>query len=97
MKYRTLETAPENKKISVVWGEKSQNPEYGVALRLSRQWYIYGQSNPHANGRTCATPDGWLPSDSREWSADENAQSLEAYFAKSGSGHHPSTVKLGML
>jgi len=71
MEYREIETAPENKKVSVVWGEKSPRPEYGLALRLTNQWYIYGQSNPHANGRPCAVPDGWLPENRDEWTRAE--------------------------
>ena len=71
MEYREIETAPEDKKVSVVWGEQSERPEYGPALRLGSQWYIYGQSNPHANGRHCAVPDGWLPEDRNEWTKAE--------------------------
>jgi hypothetical protein len=71
MEYREIETAPEDKKLSVVWGGKSSRPEYGLALRLSNQWFIYGESNPHANGRHCATPDGWLPRDRFEWTKAE--------------------------
>lgn len=71
MEYRGIETAPENTIISIVWGEQSQRPEYGTALRLSNQWYIHGQSNPHADGRPCAVPDGWLPKDTNEWTNAE--------------------------
>jgi len=71
MEYREIKDAPEDKKLSVVWGEKSSSSEYGLALRLGNQWYIYGQSNPHANGRTCATPDGWLPEDTSKWTKAE--------------------------
>jgi hypothetical protein len=71
MEYREINTAPENKKISAVWGEKSTRPEYGEALRLGSHWFIYGQSNPHANGRPCATPDGWLPINIDEWTKAE--------------------------
>ena len=71
MEYREIETAPEDVKVGVVWGEQSERPEYGVALRLGGQWYIYGQSNPHANGRPSAEPDGWLPKDRNEWTKAE--------------------------
>ncbi len=71
MEYREIETAPEDKKLNVVWGERSPKPEYGTALRLYNKWYIYGQSNPHANGRPCAVPDGWLPKDRSEWTKAE--------------------------
>lgn len=71
MEYREIATAPEDKKVRAVWGEDSQRQEYGTALRLMRQWYIYGQSNPHANGRPCAVPDGWLPQDWAEWTKAE--------------------------
>ena len=30
MEYREIETAPENKKVSVVWGEQRDRPEYGL-------------------------------------------------------------------
>jgi len=71
MEYREIETAPQDKKLSVVWGEKSSRPEYGIALRLNSRWYIHGKSNPHANGRPCAVPDGWLPQDRSEWTKAE--------------------------
>ena len=71
MIYREIETAPEDKQVKVVWGEKSPRPEYGVALRFGKEWYIYGQSNPHANGRQCAVPDGWLPEKRDEWTQAE--------------------------
>ncbi|GEM_PF-4104966 len=71
MEYREIETTPEDKRLSVVWGEKGPRPGYGIALRLSSQWYLYGQSNPHANGRPCASPDGWLPTDRSEWTKAE--------------------------
>ncbi|MFH1409873.1 MAG: hypothetical protein ABIH34_08240 [Nanoarchaeota archaeon] len=61
MEYREIKTAPEMKRISVVWGKNYRTPEFGVALRVGTQWNIYGQSNPHANGRPCADPDGWMP------------------------------------
>jgi hypothetical protein len=71
MEYRDKETAPEGQEVDVVWGEKSQRPEYGYALRLGDQWYIRRQSNPHANGRPCAVPDGWLPANTQEWTKAE--------------------------
>jgi hypothetical protein len=71
MIYRPAEAAPENEKVSVVWGKESANPGYGTALRLGNRWYIYGQSNPHANGRVCARPDGWLPKNRDKWTDDE--------------------------
>ena len=66
MEYREIKTAPKEERVKVVWGEKCQKPEYGIALRFGNQWYIYGQSNPHANGRPCAVPDGWLPENRAE-------------------------------
>ncbi|MDD5649465.1 MAG: hypothetical protein PHF86_03460 [Candidatus Nanoarchaeia archaeon] len=71
MEYRETETAPENKIVCTVWGEESQKPEYGTALKLGNQWYIYGQLNPHANRLSCAKPDGWLPKDRKEWTKAE--------------------------
>lgn len=71
MEYREIKSAPEDEEVSVVWGEKSVRPEYGIALKLGSQWYIRGQSNPHANGRPCATPDGWLPEDRSQWTKAE--------------------------
>jgi hypothetical protein len=71
MEYRKIETAPEDKKVRVVWGEESQDPEYGTALKIGDQWYIHGQANPHANGRPCAVPDGWLPKDTGQWTKAE--------------------------
>lgn len=71
MEYRKIETAPEDEKVAVVWGEQSDNPEYGTALRFGDQWYIYGQSNPHANGKPCTAPAGWLPKDRDEWTKAE--------------------------
>ena len=61
MEYRQIGTVPEDEEVSVVWGEQSQRPEYGTASKRDDRWYIYGQLNPHANGRPCAVPDGWLP------------------------------------
>ena len=71
MEYREISVAPENRKLSVVWGRESSKPEYGLALRTSSQWFIYGQSNPFANGRPCAAPDGWLPRNRDEWTNAE--------------------------
>lgn len=71
MEYREIGSAPEDKELRAVWDERSPNPEYGAALRLGNQWYLYGQSNPHANGRPCATPDGWLRKDRSEWTKAE--------------------------
>ena len=71
MEYREIRDSPEDRVVDVVWGERSQKPEYGIALRLGSQWYIKGQSNPHANGRPCAAPDGWLPQDRKEWTRAE--------------------------
>ncbi len=71
MIYREISTAPESMYVGVVWGEKTQRPEYGVASRIVNQWYIHGQSNPHANGRPCANPDGWLPERREEWTKAE--------------------------
>lgn len=71
MIYRGIETAPKDKKVDVVWGEKGTRPEYGVALKLGDQWYIYEQSNPYANGKPCAAPDGWLPENRNEWTKAE--------------------------
>lgn len=71
MEYRGIETAPENKKLLAVWGEKCEKPEYGLALRVGNQWFIYGQRNPYANGISCAVPDGWLPEDRKEWTKAE--------------------------
>ena len=84
MEYRNIRGAPADTKVSVVWGKESSRPEYGVDLHVSQQWFIYGQSNPHANGRPCVTPDGWLPSDSRELTAEEHRQCTEAAFAPRG-------------
>ena len=71
MEYRTIGIAPESRKVNVIWGEQSQRPEYGIASKLGSQWYIYEQSNPHANGRPCAVPDGWLPENRNEWTETE--------------------------
>ena len=57
--YQRIITAPENTVVNVCWGSLTGRIEYGSAKRLARRWYIYGQSNPHANGRPCATPTGW--------------------------------------
>jgi hypothetical protein len=71
MVYREIETAPENEEVSAVWGEKRAKPEYGTALRLGDQWFIHGEQNPYANGKPCATPDGWLPMDQSKWTKAE--------------------------
>lgn len=63
MEYREIETAPEKQEVSVVWGERSSRQEYGRAVRIGSQWFIEGERNPYANGKPCATPDGWLPRD----------------------------------
>jgi hypothetical protein len=75
MIYRELGEAPENERVSVVWGETSQNPEYGLAVRLGTRWYIYGQANPYANGKPCAKPDGWLPGKREQWTEAERTLS----------------------
>ncbi len=74
MDYREINIAPEDKELNVVWGKESVRPEYGAALRISRLWYIKGQSNPYADGRPCATPDAWLPKDRTEWTQAERKQ-----------------------
>ena len=71
MEYREIETAPEDRELMVVWGEKSSRPEYGRALRLSNQWYIKSDPNPHGNGMPCARPDGWLPLERSDWTKAE--------------------------
>ena len=71
MEYREINTAPEDTQVGVVWGQVRMRPEFGIALRLGSQWYIYGQSNPHANGRPCEAPDGWLPKDREQWTRAE--------------------------
>jgi hypothetical protein len=71
MAYRGVGGAPEDVEVSAVWGLDSKRPEYGPALRLGGQWFIYGQANPHANGRPCDVPDGWLPKDSKDWTGAE--------------------------
>ncbi len=71
MEYREIETAPEGKELRVVWGERSPRPEYGTALRMSSQWYIKSDPNPHANGRPCTLPDGWLPKNLSAWTKAE--------------------------
>lgn len=71
MEYRETETAPEKEKVDVVWGENMERPGYGTALRLGSEWFIYSLPNPHAEGITCAVPDGWLPEDRSEWTKAE--------------------------
>lgn len=71
MVYREIENAPERNELRVVWGEDSPNPEYGTALRMGNEWFIKSEPNPHANGRICATPDGWLPKDKSKWTKAE--------------------------
>lgn len=71
MEYRKIEISPENIIVSVVWGIQSEKPEYGQALRFLDIWYIYGEANSHANGKSCARPDGWLPTDRRDWTNAE--------------------------
>jgi hypothetical protein len=56
--YVSVESAPEGKKLNVRWGTPPQC-SYGVAKRAHGTWWIYGQANPHANGRECAAPTGW--------------------------------------
>lgn len=56
--YASIVDAPEDKLLWVRWGEPPRC-EYGVAKKAHGKWWIYGQSNPHANGRECATPTGW--------------------------------------
>ncbi len=71
MEYRPIQTAPEDQTLEVIWGQGSPRAQRGEALRSGEQWYIYGQSNPHANGRPCAVPNGWLPKDRKEWTGAE--------------------------
>ena len=73
MDYRETKTAPEDKEVRVIWG-KIAKPEHGSAIRLGDEWYITSEPNPHANGRPCATPCGWLPLDHSEYTeAEERA------------------------
>jgi hypothetical protein len=50
---------PEDVEIHVVWGSFPTRLEFGCAKWAHGKWWIYGQSNPHANGRECASPIGW--------------------------------------
>ncbi len=59
--YKGIEDAPENKVISVMWGEYTDSLGYGKAIRVGNSWFIRGASNPYANGRSCAEPTGWHP------------------------------------
>ena len=71
MESREIEYAPEDKEVSVVWGEKGSNPEYGRSIRIGNQWFMRGDLNPPANGKPCAKPDGWLPVRRGEWTKAE--------------------------
>lgn len=59
--YSALENVPEGKVLQVCWGSLATHLERGSAKRvLGKNWFIYGESNPHANGRRCATPTAWI-------------------------------------
>jgi hypothetical protein len=61
--YEDIESAPEKIVIPVMWGDLTKNPEYGQANKINNTWYIRSDPNPHANGRECATPTAWCPTE----------------------------------
>ena len=56
--YQDISTAPEDTLLHVCWGELPRRT-YGVAKRAMGTWWLYGQANPHACRRECASPTGW--------------------------------------
>jgi hypothetical protein len=56
--YLPIESVPEDKLLNVRWGIPPQC-SYGLAKYAHQQWWLYGQANPHANGRQCAAPTAW--------------------------------------
>ncbi len=56
-----VDAAPEEIELSVMWGDHPARVEYGRAKRAHGRWWIYGEANPHANGRECAAPAAWHP------------------------------------
>lgn len=59
--FKDIDDAPEEVKLTVMWGDPPIKPEFGIAIRMGKIWYIGSDPNPHANGRQCAKPVAWHP------------------------------------
>lgn len=54
-----IDSAPEEVKLSVMWGSPPVEPEFGKAIKMGEIWYIQSDRNPHADGRVCVEPVAW--------------------------------------
>mgnify|MGYP006871825069 CR=1 FL=1 len=75
MLYRPIKenVPPNNVEVRVIWGENEARPEEWYASRNGDKWFWLRQTNPHADGKACRTPDGWLPVDEKDWTRAERA------------------------
>lgn len=60
MRYRPIETAPENELVLVCWGTIPPFA-YGMAKFACGRWWDYTLRNPYAQGYACGVPTGWHP------------------------------------